>query len=151
METSLQRIEDLYEEKTVLLQELLDCVTLEREQIIAQNTENLWALMEKKQAVLKNIEGAGERIRSEMEKSWPGGKIPSERGKILAPLTRKMRHLQEEIRTRVSENVSFIREALVFFDELIALLVSVGRPEPGYRQNKKGQSDLTSLILHKEV
>jgi chromosome segregation ATPase len=151
MESTPQGIEGCYQLKAALLKELLDCLSLEKDNLIDLNLENLWPLMEKKQAVLRDIEGAEERIKAVMERDRSGERVPSKVREALTALSRKINHLQDEIRARVRENVSFIQETLQFFDELITLFISAGQPEQAYHPARKNQKEPTTLLYHREV
>ena len=148
---SPQSIEDCYQAKAALLKDLLDCLSLERDNLIDPNLEDLWPLMEKKQAVLRDIEDAEEQIKAVMERDRSGERVPAKGREALAALSRKINHLQDEIRARVRENVSFIQETLQFFNELITLFISAGQPEQVYHPARKNQKGPTTLLYHREV
>ncbi|MBW1720729.1 MAG: flagellar export chaperone FlgN [Deltaproteobacteria bacterium] len=141
-------IQDLYRKKASLLQGLLQCLEQERDHLIHLNVPKLWELLEEKQELIRAIEELRTRILS-LEGDESRG-----RGRARAPfplLARKIARLKEEIAARAKENVTFIRDTLVFFDELISILLSGGNEEPAYRRAVKGPSDSTSAIYHMEV
>lgn len=151
MESSIQTIEGIYSRKVSLFKELINCLDLERDDLINLNIENLWSLMEKKQRILVSIEDEGKQIKNIMEKNCPDQDIPERGGRPIMELTQKIADLKEEIKVRVKENVTFIRESLDFFDEIISIFAKGGRVEHSYRPTRKGQKTLSALIYHKEV
>ena len=64
METSFTRIEKAYRKEVVLLKDLLECLSLERDHLVDLNLEGLWALMERKKTVLKSIEETRTEIQA---------------------------------------------------------------------------------------
>ena len=151
MESSIQTIEGIYSRKVSLFKELINCLDLERDDLINLNIENLWSLMEKKQRILVSIEDEGKQIKKIMEKNYPDQDIPERGGRPITELSQKIADLKEEIKVRVKENVTFIRESLDFFDEIISIFAKSGRVEHSYRPTRKGQKTLSALIYHKEV
>ena len=151
MESSIQTIEGVYRRKVSLFKELINCLDLERDNLINLNIENLWSLMEEKQKILISIEDEGKQIKKIMEKNHPDQDIPKRGGRPIMELSRKIADLKEEIKAKVSENVTFIRESLDFFDEIISIFANGERVEHSYRPTRKGQKALSALIYHKEV
>ena len=151
MEAAMQRIEGTYRSEISLLKELLNCVILETDSLVNLNIENLWPLMEEKKRLL----GAIDDIRGEI-KNLTGkdnqvyGDSLSEKRQI-AEFSRRVADLKGEIRIRVIENASFIRESLDFFDEVISILATCGRTEDAYGPIGNKQKELSPLIYHKEV
>ena len=151
MESSIQTIEGIYSRKVSLFKELINCLDLERDNLINPNIKNLWSLMEEKQRILISIEDEGKQIKKIMEKNYPDQDIPERGGRPITELSQKIADLKEEIKVRVKENVTFIRESLDFFDEIISIFAKGGRVENSYRPTRKGQKTLSALIYHKEV
>lgn len=150
-ESSLGHVEDLYRERIRLLEELLECVQEERACLINVNVESLWSLMERKQVIIKGIEGAGQGIREAMEMDRPGEDSPGERRAALAALSRRTKALQGEIKARVSENTAFVQDTLKTFNDLISTLISAGEPDSDYRPAGRTHKGLPNLLYHKEV
>lgn len=151
MESSLQMIEGSYRRKASLFKELVNCLDLERDNLINLNIEGLWSLMEEKQGILLSIEDEGEQIKKIMEKDYPDQDVPEPGRRPIMELSQKIADLKEDIKVRVKENVTFIRESLDFFDEIISIFANGGRVEHSYRPTRKGQRGLSTLIYHREV
>jgi len=151
MQSVLQTIEEAYRKKVSLFQDLLHCVTAERDDLIKVNIDNLWVLMEKKQKILQAIEEAKGQIKNLAEED-PAYQNASgkERGHIIE-LSKRMVSLKEEIKTRVKENVTFIQESLQFVDEIISIFSMGGRLEPSYDPARKHRKGLSAGIYQRQV
>ena len=151
MEASLQSTEKIYRRELSLFQELLNCLTLEKDNLINLDMENLWDLMEKKKKILESIEDG----RQQMKKITEAGHFKKEQaGKGRRPfmkLSKKIDHLKEEIKARVKENVAFIHESLEFFDEIISIFTMGRRVEHSYSPLTKNQKEFSTRIYHREV
>jgi len=151
MELSIQRIEEIYQEKLNLLKELVTCLSLERDSLINLDIGKLWALMEEKQKILESIDIKAKQVRDIIEESYPDREIPVKDHRRIRGLSQKIADLKEEIKTRVRENVSFIQDSLGFINEMISVLVTGGRPAFSYDPVVKNKKKMSSIIYYKEV
>ena len=55
MESSVQGIEEIYQRKISLFKKLLNCIALERDNLINQDLESLWSVMAEKEKILESI------------------------------------------------------------------------------------------------
>ena len=150
MESTFQSIKEVYSAEFSLFNELLNCLALERDNLINLDVENLWPLMEEKKRILRAIEDTREQ-RKGIKKDCAIHDLPLGDRRAIMALTKKITHLKEEIKARVEENVSFIRESLGFFDEIISIFASGGRHDQAYGPCRKNNKEVQSLIYHKEV
>lgn len=145
METLQERIEDANRTKISLMRSLVNCLDLEREHLVNLNVKNLWPIMEEKHRLLNSILNADNEISTTCkEAGWEEVRTPG-------GFSKDIQRLKQEIGARVRENVSFIRETLQFFDEIISVFASSGRSEYGYESSLKRQKNPTSLIFEREV
>jgi flagellar biosynthesis/type III secretory pathway chaperone len=147
MESMSERIEEAYGKKVSLLQSLLECLNVERENLIQVDVKALWSVMQEKEKILSSIQEAEEEISACRAESPEG--IP-DRGAVRGFL-QEIRRLKQEIGARVRENVSFIEESLQFFDEVIAIFASGNTPECGYGPVLQKKRTPTSLIYESEA
>jgi len=148
MENLHERMEDANRTKISLMRALVDCLDLEREHLVNLNVKSLWSLLEEKHRILSSIAQADKEI-STCAATAPG-EGPA-KGRALQGFSREIQHLKQEIGARVRENVSFIEETLHFFDEIVQIFASSGRPEYCYEPVPKRNKNPTSLIFEREV
>lgn len=151
MEASLTPIEKAYQKEVALLRDLLECLSLERDNLISINLENLWSIMEEKNTVLKSIEETREEIQALILEREKGQEAHQGIQRLNASFSRKIERLKEEIGSRVRENVSFIQDTLGFLNEMISIFVAGARPEPAYGPARKVGNQSSTLIYHREV
>ena len=147
MNSSIRGIEDIYHKEIMLFEELLDCVEQERDSLIGLNTHDLWSIMEDKQRILQSIEDMREKTANDI----PSCDMTVKDRETITELSRKLSQLKEEIRTRVKENVKFIRESLDFFHEIVTVLSTAGKPKDIYNPVRNNRGELPSLIYRNEV
>jgi hypothetical protein len=151
MITENRNIEDVYRRKAGLFEELLNCIESERESLISLNIENLWALMERKRKIIEAIGEARVQIRSFNENRERGYDTPVRDRQAVLELSKKIARLEEEIKVRVKENVSFIHETLDFFDDVVSSLIRGGKSDGSYHPSKRKGKEISTMIYHKEV
>jgi len=151
MESNIQEIEEIYLRKVSLLRKLIDCIALERDNLINLDIKNLWSVMEEKQKILESIEDASDQLMDIRGNNSPFHDIPTKDRQSIMELSQTLVDLKEEVKTRVTENVTFINETLDFCHELFSIFTKTNMPEVSYspvRNNRKGNSN---LIYHNEV
>jgi len=149
-------VEDSYEKQAAMLEQLRDCLEMERESLIQVDVDELWELMEKKNSLVVEIEKLGNAIkcllnqcfecspedpRTNALKEWPW----------FRDLSKQTALMKEDIQTRLRENLSFIRDTLGFFDELVGIIVKGGTQEQGYEHLGKLPEVNGPRIYHREV
>ena len=151
MKTSFDHITEAYQKEIALHQELLECLSRERDHLVDLNLENLWSLMEEKTRILKSIEETRETIKAHRDEQQRTQESSSEVRRIVTSFSGKIDRLKGEIRARVRENVSFIQDTLGFLDEMISIFITGAQPAPVYNPVRKGRHESANLIYHREV
>lgn len=151
MQTPIQGIEEIYHRKIFLFKELLNCIALERDNLINQDIESLWSVMEEKEKILESIEDMRNNLKDIMGKEIPYLDMPPEDRQTLKGLSQKIDDLKGEIKVRVKENVAFIQEIVVFFHEMISTLTRGCMPEDSYGPGGNSRKGSPNLIYHNEV
>jgi hypothetical protein len=149
-------IQDTYHRQVGLLEDLRDCLELERESLISVDVDQLWELMGRKHTLLTDIQRTGNEISCFMERSFPGSKegaraTASKEWPWFAELNRRAGLLKKEIRRRLSENMAFIQDTLSFFDDLIRIFVSSGTTMAAYNHLTKPVEARAPRIYYREV
>jgi hypothetical protein len=122
MERNTKDIMDIYSRRISLFQDLLKCITRERDNLINQDIKGIWSSLAEKQSILDDLEETKLRLNGITERDKIIRDIPQvDRDKIM-DLSKTLIRLKQEIRARVAENVSFINETLEFFHELISAM-----------------------------
>ncbi|MFH1488343.1 MAG: flagellar export chaperone FlgN [Pseudomonadota bacterium] len=151
MITENRSIEDIYRRKAGLFEELLHCIESERESLISLNIDNLWALMERKQKIIEAIDEVRGRIGSFNGNRERGHDTPVRDRQAVLELSKKIARLEEEIKVRAKENVSFIHDTLDFFGEVLSSLLRGGKSDGSYYPVKRKRKEISTVIYHKEV
>ncbi|MFC1891477.1 flagellar export chaperone FlgN [Thermodesulfobacteriota bacterium] len=151
MKSNSGMIKEFYHTEISLFKELLDCISLERENLINMEVKSLWEVMEDKSTILKSIEDSRQRFGEIIDTKNPYARLPREEKKIIGELKKTLLGLREEIRVMVKENVSFINETLVFFNDMISIFTASGSFESVYGPAKNSRTEISNLIYHNEV
>jgi flagellar biosynthesis/type III secretory pathway chaperone len=166
MKTLIQTLEDLFYEKLILYQELVECLKQERQFLIKTDMDALWEISDKKQSIVPRIERVREKMLATLSDASidHGMDVSSFRlATVLSviPYTDRGRFkkvymslvgLESETRQRSRENRLFVQQSLDFLDELIGIIANAHTPRPVYDGagglNKNGP---TNLLLSREV
>jgi hypothetical protein len=150
MTVSNQGLQDLVQSEYRLFGELLDCLNKERESLMDLNVGHLWSVMEEKQKILKAIEEAQNRIK-ELRATRLYHDMPRDDHRAFHNLIKKVNHRKQEVHTRVRENATFIQETLIFFDEIVSILLTGGDPNSAYQPKTGCARGNPPRIYRKEV
>lgn len=166
MESPVERIERLLNDKIFLFQELLDILKDEKKSIVDIDVDKLWAFSKKKQVVASKIED----IRKDILHVLDGAAIVHEMtldtfsvAKIIeltglnahAPMNQlnvTLILLKKRVQAIAKENKKYVQDYLGVMDELIGTIADMGEKNSVYentrypRQHKK-----TSYMLNTEV
>ncbi len=149
-------IENTYKKHTALLEDLRDCLEMERESLMNVDVDRLWGLMEKKNGLAMDVERTGNEISCLVEASFPDS-TDSPRSSALKewpwyrPLYARTTLLKEDIRVRLEENQLFIRDSLGFFDDLMNIIVQSGGKGEDYQHLQNPQEKPAARIYDREV
>jgi flagellar biosynthesis/type III secretory pathway chaperone len=147
MDASIQIIEETYQKKIALFSDLLKCVEQERISLINLNTHNLWSLLQEKQQIIRSIEDLGDTTIEDTQTH----DIPYHNKQAIQNLSQRLSGLKEEVKVRVQENMTFIRESLDCFHEIISIFSTAGRAEDGYHPQKASRKQMPGLMYQNEV
>lgn len=150
METEISEIKKIYRKRISLFRELLTCMDRERDCLMSQDIQGLWSTMKEKQEILGSIEETKGHVRKIAGREPAYLDIPAKDRQSITELSQTLLDLREEIKVRVSENISFIQETLDFFHEIISTLTKTGQMEGSYGPVKNNLRE-SSLIYHSEV
>jgi len=156
MQAAETGIQNTYHRQVSLLEDLRDCLELERESLINVDIDQLWEVMGQKHTLLTDIQRAGIEIRCSMERRFPGSResaqtTASREWPWFTELSRRAGLLKKEIRRRLGENMAFIQDTLGFFDELIGIFVSSGGHTGEYNHLTRPAERKTPRIYYREV
>ena len=152
MKKDLKDIKTVFHKKISLFKELLNCVSRERDNLIDLDLKNIWTVMEEKQRIVNAIEEADNELKEmvgtkgNIYKNIPANERPS-----VMELSKTLSGLREEIRVRLEENVTFIKETLGFFHEIISIFTMGNRSEIAYSPTKSAKHKVQNVIYHNEV
>jgi len=152
MKKDLKDIKTVFHKKISLFKELLNCVSRERDNLIDLDVKNIWTVMEEKQRIVNAIEEADNELKEmvgtkgNIYKNIPANERPS-----VMELSKTLSGLREEIRVRLEENVTFIKETLGFFHEIISIFTMGNRSEIAYSPTKSAKHKVQNVIYHNEV
>ena len=152
MKKDLKDIKAVFHKKISLFKELLNCVSRERDNLIDLDLKNIWTVMEEKQRIVNAIEETDNELKEmvgtkgNIYKNIPANERPS-----VMELSKTLSGLREEIRVRLEENVTFIKETLGFFHEIISIFTMGNRSEIAYSPTKSAKHKVQNVIYHNEV
>ena len=95
MEATTQKILELYRTEAALFNDLLECVNMERENLINLNIDNLWALMEEKRRILDSIEDMRGEIKDLVKSGYSDDNVPLKSRPAIMELSQKITNLKE--------------------------------------------------------
>lgn len=153
LETQVKRS---YTREVAMLEQLRDCLEMERESLIQVDVDQLWELMEKKNTLVMDIERAAKEVKILMDQYFVGSS-ESPRSNALKEwpwfgvLSRKTSILKEDVRVRLKDNMAFIQDTLGFFDELVGILIKGGAEARGYEHLINSRGTNQPRIYHREV
>lgn len=166
MQTSFQTLENLFHDKILLYQELVECLKKERDVLISADTDALWEIADSKQSVVSRVEAVRDEILSALSEAAIDHRmdvVSFDLARVYSLIPRIHRerftkpqlslvNLKGEIQRRSQENRFFIEECLSFLDDLIGIIADTGKQNAAYDKGRsskhKGQ---TNLLLHREV
>ena len=166
METAIQTLGDIFYEKTLLYQELVECLKKERDILVNTDIDALWEIADEKHSIVSCIETVRGKILTALSEAsidhrMDGASfdlahvyslVPRVHGERLKKSYLSLVSLKGEIQRRSQENRLFIEDCLNFLDDLIGTIANTGEQEFAYDNGRvsarKGQAN---LLLHKEV
>jgi len=151
MEYNVPEMENMYRIRISHFRDLLNCITRERENLISMDINGIWSIMEEKQVILDSIEKTEKIFADSPDYKTLSHELQPEDLASIIRLSRTLGKLREEIRVRVEENISFIKETLGFFKDIISVFAMSCRTEGIYGRGTKKRKDSTNMIYHSEA
>ncbi len=166
MQTQIKILENLFYDKILLYQELVECLKEEREYLTEADMDILWEVSAKKQDIVLRIETIREKIiemlsgvcidhgmdLSSFSLSEALSFVPAQYRLQLRKLYLTLANLKEETRQRSLENKNFVKKSLDFLDELLGILTNASKDGTLYDgQGSLSGKSATNLLLHREV
>ena len=166
MQTAIKTLEDLFYEKILLYQDLVECLKKERDVLVNTDMDALWEIADEKQSVVSRIEAVRNQILSALSEAAIDHRMDAvsfDLARVYSLISRmhgerikkpylSLVNLKGEIQKRCQENRLFIEECLNFLDELIGIIADTGKQNAVYDNGRssrnKGQAN---LLLHREV
>ena len=159
-DNTLKSLEELFYQKIMLYNDLLNCFKEERESLVNIDMEKLWAISKEKEELGQRINSTRQEIISLLGldidlKSFSSAHIfrtiPDTKRPQFQKLTMAIIKLKDEIGVLRSENMNFIDDSLNFLDEMIAILTGNEKQKETY--NVKCRLDKTrhTMLLDREV
>jgi hypothetical protein len=150
MEQSTKEIINIYLKKISLFQDLLSCITRERDNLINQDIKGIWSSLEEKESILESIAETKHQLAGVSDTD---NNISFEDRDKIKELKRTLVRLRLEIKARVKENVSFIAETLDFFHEMISAMTTseADKCNNSYGPSGNSRKGARSLIYQSEA
>ena len=166
MQTAIKTLKDLFYEKILLYQDLVECLKKERDILINTDMDALWEIADEKQSIVSRIETVRDQILSALSEAAIDHRMDAvsfDLARVYSLISRmhgerikkpylSLVNLKGEIQKRCQENRLFIEECLNFLDELIGIIADTGKQNAVYDNGqvsaRKGQAN---LLLHREV
>jgi flagellar biosynthesis/type III secretory pathway chaperone len=137
-------IENLFHEKLLLYQDLLDALEEEKQAIIDTDLEGLWRLTDQKQKLASSIASVRQKILDLLEEACIPHTMDAvyfQASKVLSLLpdtiAQRLRTthvtlvtIKNDVNTRVIENKRYVEERLEVLDDLIGILTHAENREP---------------------
>ena len=166
MQIAIQILENLFHEKILLYQDLVECLKKERDVLGNTDMDGLWKIADEKHSIVARIETVRNKILTALsgiptDRLTDGVSFDLARVYSLIPRMHRERikkpyfslvSLKGEIQRRSRENKLFIEECLSFLDELIAIITDTGKQGAVYDNGRCSRNkDHANLLLHREV
>jgi hypothetical protein len=166
MQIAIQTLENLFHEKILLYQDLVECLKKERDVLTNTEIDGLWEIADEKQSIVARIETVRNKILtalSDVPIDRLGDGVSFDLARVYSLIPRRHRErikkpyfslvsLKGEVQRHSRENRQFIEECLSFLDELIGIITDTGKQGAVYDNGRSSRNkDHANLLLHREV
>ena len=166
MQRAIQTVENLFHEKILLYQDLVECLKEERDVLTNTDMDRLWQIAYEKQSIVARIQTLRSKILTALsdaaidhhtdavsfDLSHVYSLIPGMHRECIKKPYLSLVSLKGEIQRRSRENRLFIEECLNFLDELIGIIADTGKQGAVYDNRRSSRSkDHANLLIHREV
>ncbi len=167
MEKEMRRLEEIFENKIMLYQDLSIILEKEKECLPAGDVEALWSLSDKKHSIITQI--AEQRMKTlsilcEAGISHDMNSTTFKLSRLLDLLppdaTLRLRQynvplmkIKDQINFMARENRRFVEEYLEVLDDMIGIITNAGKSAQVYGndRNNEAKKEKTNLFIHQEV
>jgi len=166
MQTAIRTLENLFYEKILQYQDLVECLKKEHAVLIKTDMDGLWEIADEKQSIVSRIEALRSKILTALSEAAIDYRmdavsfdlahvyslIPSMHRERFKKPYLSLVGLKDDIQKRSQENRLFIEECLSFLDELIGIIADTGKQDAVYDNGRSSSNkNQANLLLHREV
>ena len=159
-DNKVKSLEEIFYQKIMLYDDLLNCFKRERESLMNIDMENLWEISKEKEELGLRIKTMRQKIISILDleanqKSFNAAyildTIPDQKRPQFQRLHMAIIKLKDEIEVLRKENMNFIDDSLRFLDEMIAILTGNGQHKTNYNDKCRLDKSAHNMLLNREV
>jgi len=159
-DNTVKSLEELFYQKIMLYDDLLNCFKRERESLMNIDMENLWEISKEKEELGLRIKTMRQKIISILDleanqKSFNAAyildTIPDQKRPQFQRLHMAIIKLKDEIEVLRKENMNFIDDSLRFLDEMIAILTGNGQHKTNYNDKCRLDKSAHNMLMNREV
>ncbi len=151
MEHNNKEIKSLYMKRIEMYRDLLSCIKRERENLMSQDINGIWNILEEKNNILCSIKEMNDRIVALRGEKEVTENLSDEEKKTFINLSATFTLLKDEIGARIRENNLFIRETLGFINDIFSTLAKGSEREANYGRFQGRQNESANLLYHNEA
>ncbi|HUT71845.1 MAG TPA: flagellar protein FlgN [Desulfatiglandales bacterium] len=159
-ENAVHLLEDLFQRKIILYDDLLRCLEKERESLVTINMDALWAISKEKEELCSKIESIRQEIVSVVDIDGQDSSLPLNRILGLVPEEKAgsfqgffltLVKLKNEIELSRKANMVFIKDSLRFLDEMISIITGGNKSKMVYDERSHLSKSGINCFLSREV
>ena len=159
-ENTVHLLEDLFQRKIILYDDLLHSLEKERESLVTINMDALWAISKEKEELCSKIESIRREIVSVVDVDGQDSSLPLNRILTLVPEEKAgtfrsffltLVKLKNEIEFLRNANMAFINDSLRFLDEMISIITGVDTSKMVYDEKSHLSKSGVNCFLSREV
>jgi len=159
-ENTVHLLEDLFQRKILLYDDLLHCLEKERESLVTINMEALWTISREKEETCSKIESIRQEIVSIVamdgqDSPLPLDRIPGlvseEKAGTFQSFFLTLDKLKNEIELLRKTNMAFMNDSLRFLDEMISIITGGKEADMAYDQKSHLSKSGINCFLSREV
>jgi len=159
-ENTVNLLEDLFQRKIILYDDLLHCLEVERESLVTINMDALWTISREKEEVCSKIESIRQEIVSVVamdgqDSSVPLnrilGLVPEEKADTFKSFFLTLDKLKNEIELLRKTNMAFMNDSLRFLDEMISIITGGNKSKMVYDERSHLGKSGINCFLSREV
>ena len=159
-ENTVHLLEDLFQRKIMLYDDLLRCLEKERESLVTINMDALWTISREKEEICSKIESIRQEIVSVVDMDGQDsslalsrilGLVPEEKAGTFQSFFLTLVKLKNEIELLRKANMAFINDSLLFLDEMISIITGGNKSKKVYDERSHLGKSGINCFLSREV